>query len=60
MARLQAELRGWEEGLRISQLNNHDTSPYHKDTHERRMAIISEMQARYDHLAGVPKRGDDD
>ena len=54
MARLQAELRGWEKGLRECRLNGYDTNAYHKESFERRLAIISEMQARYDHLAGVP------
>jgi hypothetical protein len=60
MSRLQWALRSWEEGDRESRFNNHHISEMYKDGHERRMAIISEMQARYDHLAGVPDRSSDD
>lgn len=60
MARLQSQLRGWEEGARESRLNGHDTSEFYAESFARRQAIIAEMQARYDHLAGVPKRGDDE
>lgn len=60
MARLQAQLRSWEDGRRVDKLNGYDTSPFHSESSGRREAIINEMQARYDHLAGVPERGDDD
>jgi hypothetical protein len=58
MSRLQSSLRSWEDGARENRLNGYDTT--YEKSWERRMAIISEMQQRYDHLAGVPKRGDDD
>jgi hypothetical protein len=58
LARLQSKLRDWEDGLRECRLNGYDTNAYHKESFERRVAIIAEMQARFDHLAGVPVRED--
>jgi hypothetical protein len=49
MARLQSLLRKFEEGRYVHLLNYDDVPP-------RRQKVIAEMQARYDHLAGVPKR----
>lgn len=46
MARLDSLLRTFTEGRYVDKLNGWPT--------ERRDAIIAEMQARYDHLAGVP------
>jgi len=48
MARLQSQLRAFEEGHWVHLLNHDDVSP-------RRQKVLTEMQARYDHLAGVPK-----
>jgi hypothetical protein len=47
MSRLQSLLRKFEEGLFIEKLNGLALP--------RREKVIAEMQARYDHLAGVPK-----
>jgi len=49
MSRLQTLLRKFEEGKYIALLNGDNVPP-------RRMKVIAEMQARYDHLAGVPER----
>jgi hypothetical protein len=49
MARLQTQLRSFEEG-RWVHLLNYDEVP------ARRQRVIAEMQARYDQLAGVPER----
>jgi len=49
MARLQALLRKFEEGRGVELLRGDSVSP-------RRQRVIAEMQARYDHLAGVPER----
>jgi hypothetical protein len=46
MARLQSLLRKFEEGLFIEKLNGLALP--------RREKVIAEMQARFDHLAGVP------
>ena len=46
MARLESLLRVFTEGKYVDQLNGRPS--------ERRDEIISEMQKRYDHLAGVP------
>ncbi len=48
MSRLQTLLRKFEEGRGVELLTGDSVSP-------RRMKVIAEMQARYDHLAGVPK-----
>jgi hypothetical protein len=53
MGRLQFLLRKFEEGRGVELLNREEAS-------SRRQRVIAEMQARYDHLAGVPERGDDD
>jgi hypothetical protein len=49
MSRLQSLLRRFEEGRGVELLNRDDVSP-------RRVKVIAEMQARHDHLAGVPER----
>jgi hypothetical protein len=53
MARLHALLRRFEEGRGVELLNRDEVSP-------RRVKVIADMQARYDHLAGVPLSGADD
>jgi len=50
MTRLQSLLRGFEEGKWVKLLNRGELSP-------RRVKVLVELQARYDHLAGVPDRG---
>ena len=45
--------KSFEEGRYVHLLNYDEVPP-------RRQKVIAEMQARYDHLAGVPKRGGDD
>ena len=47
MARLESLLRLFTEGKYVEQLNGH-SGP-------RRDECITEMQARFDHLAGVPE-----
>jgi hypothetical protein len=47
MARLQTLLRKFSEGLYASALN--PSMPI-----TRHVAVIADMQARFDHLAGVP------
>jgi hypothetical protein len=47
MARLNFLLKKFEEGRGIELLNAGRVLP-------RRQQVITEMQARYDHLAGVP------
>ena len=49
MSRLQSLLKGFEEGRGVELLNRDEVSP-------RRVKVIADMQARYDHLAGVPER----
>jgi hypothetical protein len=49
MSRLQSLLRKFEQGRGVELLNREEVSP-------RRQRVIAEMQARYDHLAGVPER----
>lgn len=49
MARLQRLLVKFEEGHYVHLLNYDDASA-------RRLEVLAEMQARYDHLAGVPER----
>ena len=46
MSRLESLLRLFTEGKYVEQLNGHTT--------QRRAEILANMQARYDHLAGVP------
>ncbi|WP_170220014.1 hypothetical protein [Mycolicibacterium hodleri] len=46
MDRLQSLLRVFDEGRGVDLLNGRDTG--------NRDGVIAEMQARYDHLAGVP------
>ena len=53
MTRLQSLLKGFEEGRGVELLNRDEVSL-------RRVKVIAQMQARYDHLAGCPKRGDDE
>jgi hypothetical protein len=48
MRRLNTNLRAFEEGRSVQLLNQDEVSP-------RRQKVIAEMQARFDHLAGVPK-----
>ena len=48
MSRLESLLRWFTEGKYVDQLNNR--------TDTRRDEALGEMQARYDHLAGVPVR----
>lgn len=50
MARLESLLRTFEEGRAVDRLNGRDTT--HRD------GVITELQARYDSLAGVPRTGD--
>jgi predicted amidophosphoribosyltransferase len=52
MSRLQSLLKGFEEGRYVHLLNYDEVPP-------RRQKVIAEMQARYDHLAGVPEPGHD-
>ncbi len=47
MRRLTVLLRKFEEGRAVDMLNDGCTSP-------RREKVIAELQARFDHLAGVP------
>jgi hypothetical protein len=47
MSRLESLLRIFTEGRAVDRLNCRDTRD--------RDAVIVEMQARFDHLAGVPK-----
>jgi len=49
MSRLQTHLRGFEEGRWVHLLNYDDVPP-------RREKVLAAMQARHDHLAGVPVR----
>jgi hypothetical protein len=49
MRRLNVLLRKFEEGRGAELLNADQVSP-------RREKVIAEMQARFDHLAGVPER----
>jgi hypothetical protein len=49
MARLQRLLVKFEEGHYVHLLNYDDASA-------RRLKVLAELQARYDHLAGVPER----
>ena len=51
MTRLQTQLRSFEEGRYVHLLNYDEVPP-------RRQKVIAEMQARFDHLAGVPERED--
>jgi hypothetical protein len=53
LRRLTVHLRAFEEGRYVELLNRDEVS-------ERRQKVLAEMRARFDHLAGVPKRGDDD
>jgi hypothetical protein len=53
MARLQSQLRDFEGGRWVHLLNYDEVPP-------RRAKVLAEMQARYDHLAGVPQRGAND
>jgi hypothetical protein len=53
MRRLNVHLRAFEEGRYVELLNRDEVS-------ERRQKVLAEMRARFDHLAGVPKRVDDD
>jgi hypothetical protein len=46
MTRLQALLRKFEEGRAIDALNGF--------TNAKRVQVLTDLQARYDHLAGVP------
>jgi hypothetical protein len=46
MARLQSLLRRFELGRGVERLSGNTSSA--------RQAVIAQMQARYDHLAGVP------
>jgi hypothetical protein len=46
MTRLQSILRKYEEGRAWDMLNGYQTG--------RRDEVIGELQARFDHLAGVP------
>jgi hypothetical protein len=48
MRRLNVHLRAFETGRYVELLNRDEVS-------ERRQKVIAEMQARFDHLAGVPK-----
>jgi hypothetical protein len=48
MRRLNVHLRAFEQGRYVELLNRDEVS-------ERRQKVIDEMQARFDHLAGVPK-----
>jgi hypothetical protein len=48
MARLQRLLVKFEEGQYVHLLSYDEVPP-------RRQKVIAEMQARYDHLAGVPE-----
>jgi hypothetical protein len=50
MARLQSLLRKFEEGRAIEALNGR--------TNANRVQALKDMQARYDHLAGVPPVAD--
>jgi hypothetical protein len=50
MSRLQTLLRDFEKGRGVELLNRDEVSP-------RRVKVISEMQKRFDHLAGVPETG---
>lgn len=53
LTRLQSLLRAFEQGRAVDRLNGHDT--------KKRDQVIAELQARFDHLCGVPgKRNDDD
>lgn len=47
MSRINSLLRKFEEGRGVDMLQDGRTSP-------RREKVISELQARFDHLAGVP------
>lgn len=47
MSRLESLLRLFTEGHYVDRLNGRTT--------ERRDEILADMQARFDHLAGVPK-----
>jgi hypothetical protein len=49
MTRLQSLLRAFEEGKYVHLLNYDEAPP-------RRVKVLSELQARFDHLAGVPER----
>jgi hypothetical protein len=49
MTRLQKLLDTFEEGLAVDRLNGWDTG--------KREQVISDLQRRYDHLAGVPIAG---
>jgi hypothetical protein len=49
MRRLNVHLRAFETGRYVELLNRDEVSP-------RRAKVIADMQARYDHLAGVPRR----
>lgn len=49
MTRLNSLLKGFEEGRYVALLNGDHVPP-------RRVKVLAEMQARYDHLAGVPER----
>jgi hypothetical protein len=49
MTRLNGLLKAFEEGLYVNLLNRDEADP-------RRRKVVNEMQARYDHLAGVPER----
>ncbi|TAM63543.1 MAG: hypothetical protein EPN51_26605 [Mycobacterium sp.] len=49
MSHLDSLLRVFTEGKYVDRLNGRDTTD--------RDVVIAEMQARFDHLAGVPKTG---
>jgi hypothetical protein len=48
MARINGSLKTFEDGLGVERLNGWSTA--------KREQVIADMQARYDHLAGVPPR----
>jgi hypothetical protein len=53
MRRLNVHLRAFETGRYVELLNRDEVS-------ERRQKVINDLQNRFDRLAGVPPRGDDD
>jgi hypothetical protein len=53
LRRLTVHLRGFEEGGYVDLLNYDEMKP-------QRRKVIEQLQARFDFLAGVPPRSDDD
>jgi hypothetical protein len=53
MRRLNVHLRAYEQGRNWELLNRGEVSPL-------RQKVLDELQARFDHLAGVRERGHDD